>query len=206
MEKSLLKKVNWLLAAAATLVGIIVVTASTLILDDHPGVSGEVLKIALTQEELVKRGAYLVNTSACHDCHSPKVMTPRGPEPDPARLLSGHPSEIQLAPINKEVLKGWVLFNEHNTAAVGPWGVSFSANISGDETGIGAWSEEQFLKAIKEGKYKGMEGSRSLLPPMPWPVYRNMTDEDLLAIFAYLKTTKPVRNIVPAPIAPDQLQ
>jgi len=51
-----------------------------------------------------------------------------------------------------------------------------------------------------------MDGARQLLPPMPWPVYRNMTDEDLKAIFAYLKTTKPVRNIVPAPIAMNEIK
>ncbi len=159
-----------------------------------------------SQEEIIKRGEYLVNTSACHDCHSPKVMTSLGPEPDPSRLLSGYPGDMPLPEIKKEILKDWVLFNQHLTSAVGPWGVSFAANITSDETGIGNWTEDQFLIALKKGKYKGLEGGRSLLPPMPWPIYRNMTDEDLKAIFAYLKTTKPVRNIVPGPIAPEQIQ
>ena len=52
----------------------------------------------------------------------------------------------------------------------------------------------------REGKYKGLDGSRPLLPPMPWPNFAQMTDEDLKAVFAYLKSTKPVRNIVPTPI------
>tara|TARA_R110002094_G_scaffold3622_1_gene11771 strand:- start:315 stop:614 length:300 start_codon:yes stop_codon:yes gene_type:complete len=86
------------------------------------------------------------------------------------------------------------------TAAVGPWGTSFAANLTPDETGIGNWSEAQFLKAIKEGKFKGMENTRPLLPPMPWTEYRNFTDEDLKAIFAYLKTIKPIDNVVPAAI------
>ncbi len=85
------------------------------------------------------------------------------------------------------------------TNAVGPWGVSFAANISSDETGIGNWTEEQFLTALRKGKYKGMEGSRDLLPPMPWFVYKNFSDEDIRSIFAYLRSGKPVKNIVPAP-------
>jgi hypothetical protein len=133
-------------------------------------------------------------------------MTPNGPEPDPQRLLSGYPANQPMPEINSESLKNWVLFNQQLTSAAGPWGVSFAANITSDETGIGNWTEEQFLTAIKTGKYKGLESSRPLLPPMPWQVYRNMKDEDLKAIFAYLKTTKPLHNIVPAPIAPDQIQ
>ncbi|MBZ0247543.1 MAG: hypothetical protein K8H85_16495 [Cyclobacteriaceae bacterium] len=75
----------------------------------------------LSQEELIKRGAYLVNTSACHDCHSPKVMTPMGPEPDPKRLLSGYPGNTPLPVIKKEVLNDWVLFNQELTSAVGTY-------------------------------------------------------------------------------------
>lgn len=86
------------------------------------------------------------------------------------------------------------------TSAVGPWGMSFTANISSDETGIGNWKEEQFIKALREGKYKGLDQSRPLLPPMPWFVYKNMTDDDLRSIFAFLKSSKPVKNVVPAPI------
>jgi hypothetical protein len=162
----------------------------------------EISSVAYTQEELLQRGQYLVSTSACHDCHSPKVMTSHGFEPDPERLLSGHPADLPIPSVNQEALKDWILFNPHLTAIAGPWGVSFAANITSDETGIGNWTEEQFLRAIREGTYKGLKGGRPLLPPMPWPVYRNMTDNDLKAIFAYLKSTKPVRNVVPAPIAP----
>jgi hypothetical protein len=93
--------------------------------------------------------------------------------------------------------KGWVLFAPDLTAAVGPWGMSFSANISSDQTGIGNWTEEQFFRAIREGKSKGLKESRPLLPPMPWAQYRNLKDDDLRAIFAFLKSTKPVENRVP---------
>lgn len=155
--------------------------------------------------DLSKKGEYLVTVGGCHDCHSPKVFTAQGPVPDESRLLSGHPSDMPVASYPPGIIKDWVLFNAHNTAIAGPWGVSFSANITSDDTGVGLWKEEQFIKAMREGKYKGLDGSRPLLPPMPWPNFAKMTDEDLKAIFAYLKSTKPVRNVVPAPIPPAQL-
>jgi len=132
-------------------------------------------------------------------------MTPNGPSPDPEKLLSGHPADLPLASFDKDLVKDWILFNPHLTAIAGPWGVSFAANITADETGIGNWTEEQFFRAIRQGKYKGLEGGRPLLPPMPWQVYRVMTDDDLKAIFQYLKSTKPISNVVPAPIAPDKI-
>ncbi|MCM4150998.1 diheme cytochrome c-553 [Arenibacter sp. N53] len=168
----------------------------------------EVLKKEVAKAEtnstvdLVKRGENLVASVGCNDCHSPKIMTDKGPEVDPERRLSGHPSYEKLAPYDKETAKSYVLFTMGLTAAVGPWGTSFAANLTPDETGIGNWSESQFLKAIKEGKFKGMDGTRPLLPPMPWTEYRHFPDEDLKAIFAYLKTVKPVDNVVPAPIPP----
>jgi hypothetical protein len=158
----------------------------------------------LSQEQLISRGKYLVTTSACNDCHSPKVMTPEGPMPDTSRLLSGHPREEKLPPMPKDKF-GWVLFNETTTAFVGPWGVSYSANLTPDATGIEAWTLENFKTAIRKGKYKGMEGGRNLLPPMPVPVYRNFTDSDIEAIFVYLKSIKPVDNLVPTPISPEDL-
>ena len=157
-------------------------------------------------EQIVKRGEYLVNSIGCDDCHSPKAFGPRGPEIISELRFSGYTAGKELPKINKGELQNWAMFSHDLTAAVGPWGVSFAGNISSDETGIGLWTEEQFIKAIRFGKFKGMDGARQLLPPMPWPVYRNMTDEDLKAIFAYLKTTKPVRNIVPAPIAMNELK
>lgn len=200
------KQINWPLSVVVIALVTIIAMGLTLISCSEPAKTEITQPTDLSQEELIKRGAYLVNTSACHDCHSPKVMTPNGPEPDPERLLSGHPSDMALPEVNKDAIKEWVLFNQHLTSAVGPWGVSFAANITSDETGIGNWTEEQFLTAIRKGKYKGLEGGRPLLPPMPWQVYRNMNDDDLKAIFAYLKSTKPVQNIVPAPIAPSQIQ
>lgn len=149
-----------------------------------------------------ERGEYLVNTMGCHDCHTPKVIGPNGPMLDTTRLLSGHPASIPLPPADTAVLKNWVLFFPTLTAAVGPWGTSFSANITSDVTGIGEWTEAQFFKALREGKHKGLDGGRPIMPPMPWEAFRNVKDDDLKAIFAYLKSTKPVSNVVPAYIPP----
>ncbi|MCF8245863.1 MAG: diheme cytochrome c-553 [Saprospiraceae bacterium] len=160
----------------------------------------------ITPEMKVKRGEYLVNVIGCDDCHSPKIMGPNGPEIDPKRRLSGHPADQTLAPVtDKSVLKDYVLFGMGLTHATGPWGTSFAANITPDGSGIGNWSEEQFFKAMREGKYKGLDGSRPLLPPMPWTVYNNLTDEDLSSIFAYLKSVPAVNNIVPAPVPPSTM-
>ena len=157
---------------------------------------------ATTKQDTIKRGAYLVATMGCGDCHSPKIMTPQGPAPDPERHLSGHPATEKLGPVDTSSLKSWVLFNFNNTAAVGPWGTSYASNLTSDATGIGNWTEEQFFTALRKGKYKGLENSRSLLPPMPWPNFAQLNDADIKAIFAYLKSTKPVANVVPAPKAP----
>lgn len=205
-QKKLSNQLDLLLVTSTIIIPVLVFVLGVILAScGEPGKTEGIPRIDPGQEALIKRGAYLVNTSACHDCHSPKVMTPNGPEPDPEKLLSGYRADIPMPEIRVEALKDWVLFNQEQTGAVGPWGVSFAANITSDETGIGNWTEEQFMTAIRKGKYKGLEGSRSLLPPMPWQVYRNMSDGDLKAIFAYLKSTAPIRNIVPAPIAPDQI-
>jgi len=154
----------------------------------------------ISPDSLVKRGAYLVDIMGCHDCHSPKKMGPQGPYPDPDRLLSGQPADFPIAKFDTATVKNYVLFNGMLTSAVGPWGISFAANLTSDSTGIGGWTEAQFFKAIREGKYKGLDGSRPLLPPMPWPGIAKATDDDLKAIFAYLKSTKPVKNVVPQPV------
>ncbi len=153
----------------------------------------------------IEQGRYLVEIMGCRDCHSPKIMTPQGPLSDKNRDLSGHPASMPFGRINKESLKDWVLFNMMNTVSVGPWGITFSANLTSDDTGIGTWSEEQFIIALTEGKSKGIRSARPLLPPMPWQNYVNIKREDAIAIFAFLKTTKPVENIVPQPISPDKL-
>lgn len=157
----------------------------------------------MSHEEHVKRGAYLVEIMGCNDCHSPKIMTDQGPAPDPNRLLSGHPADEKLAAVaDKKVLQSYVLFNMNSTSATGPWGVSYAANLTPDDTGLGAWTIDQFSKALREGKYKGMDNTRMLLPPMPWPNFRELSNDDLAAIWAYLQSIPPVKNVVPSPIPP----
>lgn len=154
---------------------------------------------AMTQEELISRGQYLVTATGCADCHSPKIMTERGPEPDMDRYLMGFPATDSLPPVPEAMANApWILFNPDLTATVGPWGTSFAANLTPHASGLGTWTLEQFKRALREGKYKGLENSRPLMPPMPWQNFRNYSDQDLEAIFLYLKTLKPIDNVVPA--------
>lgn len=146
----------------------------------------------------IKRGEYLVTIGGCNDCHSPKKMTDQGPVPDPELLLSGHPASIPVSSFDSTTASNWILFHPMGTASRGPWGISYAANLTPDATGIGNWSEEQFFNAMRKGWYKGMEGTRPLMPLMPWQNYQNMSEEDLRAIFAYLKSLPPVKNVVPA--------
>ncbi len=183
--------------------------------DNQPQPSAESSpSVPLSGAELVKRGNYLVTTMGCNDCHSPKRMGARGPEIIPETMLSGYPSDRPFTqftdPKNKQDLarfykQGFSMFFPDLTAAAGPWGISFAANLTPDDTGLGTWTEAQFKIALTQGKSKGMESSRMLLPPMPWVNYITMEDSDIKAIFAYLKSIKPVKNVVPAPIPPDTM-
>lgn len=151
----------------------------------------------------VARGQYLVTVIGCDDCHSPKRMGAHGPEIIPELRFSGFPKNGKLPPAEANAIKnGWALFSPDLTATVGPWGTTYAANITSDQTGIGNWKEENFILAMREGIAKGIRGNRQMLPPMPWFNFRNMSDEDLKSIFAYLKTTKAVDNVVPQPEPP----
>ena len=144
-----------------------------------------------------KRGEYLVNTSGCNDCHTPLRMGAFGPEPDMSRKLSGHPQGMTLPPPPALPEGPWVWVGAAtNTAFAGPWGISYSSNLTPDTlTGMGIWTEEMFMQAIRTGRHMGV--SRPINPPMPWPAYRNATDEDLKSVYAYLRTIKPIVNHVP---------
>jgi hypothetical protein len=149
------------------------------------------------------RGRYLVTLGGCNDCHTPKLLGPSGPVPDTSRFLSGHPADAKIPPIPPGVLSpdGWgALVSPGLTAWAGPWGVSFTANLTPDATGLGSWTAEQFIRTMRTGKHLGV--GRPILPPMPWYDIGQLTDEDLRAIFAFLRTIKPVQNAVPAPIPP----
>jgi mono/diheme cytochrome c family protein len=159
-----------------------------------------------TAQDTVKRGEYLVTIMGCHDCHSPKNLGPQGTTLIQDLLLSGYQTAKPAAkPDGACVKDGWVLITMDLTSAAGPWGVSYAANLTSDQTGTGNWTIENFSRALRQGKYKGLEGTRTLLPPMPWTNFTNLADDDLNAIFAYLKSTKPVNNVVPQPLLPQEL-
>jgi hypothetical protein len=118
-----------------------------------------------------------------------------------SRRLSGHPESLKADTAPKLPDPWMAAASTTFTAWSGPWGISYSANLTSDpNTGIGQnlWTEELFIRAIREGKHMGT--SRPILPPMPWPVIRNLNDEDLKAIFAFLRTVPPISNHVPEPI------
>ena len=150
----------------------------------------------------VKRGEYLVTTGLCHDCHTPLVMGPNGPAPDMSRALSGHPQDFAItAPAN--LAEPWMAAASPTlTAWSGPWGVSFSANLTPDkETGrLADFTEQQFVQTLRTGRHQGQ--GRQILPPMPWQFIGKMTDDDLKAIFAYLRQVPAVKNKVPDPLPP----
>ncbi len=155
-------------------------------------------------EAMIKRGEYLVTIAVCNDCHTPLKMGPNGPEPDMSRMLSGHPSNEKVEP--PPATDGLWMFAGSRTATAwaGPWGVTFTKNLTPDTlTGIGIWTEEMFINAIRKGRHWGV--SRQIMPPMPWQYYRHMTDDDLKAIFAYLRTIPPVFNEVPEYIPPTEV-
>ena len=162
--------------------------------------------VTTTAEDAIKRGEYLVKITGCNDCHSAKRMGAQGPEVIPETMLAGYPADRPIRKFSDPSIKqGFSMFYPDLTAAAGPWGVSFAGNLTPDETGIGNWTEDQFKKALTQGKYKGIDGGRMLLPPMPWVNYMTMADTDVSAIYAYLKSIKPVKNLVPQPITPDKM-
>ncbi len=167
----------------------------------------EVANKVATEAELVARGMYLVTVAGCPDCHSPKVFNEHGMQIDKERFMSGHPEGTVLPEIDTKALNPghWVLFSGDLTAAVGPWGITYAKNLTPDETGIKGWTSEVFTKAMRTGKHMGLEAERPIMPPMPWENVAKMTDEDLNAVFTYLQSLKPVKNIVPNPKAPNQL-
>ncbi len=128
----------------------------------------------MTQAEKLERGEYLTTIQGCNDCHTPGTFYG---DPDFNRKLSG--SEL-----------GWV----------GPWGTTYARNLTPDpETGLGNWSEDDIVKALRTGQRA--DGS-VVLPPMPWQMFSNLTDEDAYAIAAYLKSLPVVSHKVPDKLPP----
>jgi mono/diheme cytochrome c family protein len=148
----------------------------------------------------VARGKYLVSFGGCNDCHTPLKFTEKGPVPDFSRMLSGHPENTKLPP--PDLKPGpWFATTAGMTAWAGPWGISYAANLTPDSnTGLGIWTEQMFVQAMRTGKHMG--SGREILPPMPWQSMSQLTDEDLKSIYAYLRTVPAMVNHVPAPVGP----
>jgi len=164
--------------------------------------SGTIRGTVALQEGSVpaSRGEYLVMSMGCHDCHTPHTMGPNGLEPDMTRMLAGHHDGPMTAP--PALPAPWIgSVAASFTAWSGPWGISYTANLTPDvDTGLGSWTTQQFIDTIRNGRHQGR--GRELLPPMPWPMIRNLTDDDLAAIFTYLGTIPAISNKVPEPTLP----
>ena len=108
--------------------------------------------------------------------------------------------EPKSSPTNGEAIMGSTM-----TAFKLPFGTVYAQNLTPDvETGLGSWTEEMFIKAMRTGKHMG--AGRPILPPMPWNFVGDMSDDDLKAIFAYLHSLPPIKNAVPQPVAPPDVK
>ena len=153
-----------------------------------------------SQGDMVQRGKYLVDAvAACGYCHTPRA----GAEYNMNMYLAGHPAGQRYPRYNFSMMQQGIftLTSPQMSAFSGPFGTSFASNLTPDkETGLGEWTEEMFINAMRTGLHQGVEGNRPILPPMPVKHYAQMNDEDLKAIWAYLKTIKPVKNEVNPPL------
>ena len=188
---------------AATVIAFIAIAGYVTISSQGPSNAVADAEPLTPHADRVARGEYLVKIMGCNDCHTPWHVGPNGPEPDMTRMLSGHPEQIGPLPNHKAPEPFvWSGFGT-NTAFSGPWGVSYAFNLTPEQnTGLGIWTEDMFVTTIRTGRHMGT--SRPINPPMPWPMYRNATDEDLKSIYAYLRTIKPIVNHVPEYVAPTE--
>jgi hypothetical protein len=117
------------------------------------------------------------------------------------RMLSGHPADLVMPapPALGDGPWSWAGAGTM-TAFAGPWGVSYAPNLTPHETGLGVCSEEMFVAAMRSGKHFGQ--GRPILPPMPFFNLASLTDDDLQAVFAYLRSIPPIENAVPDPAPP----
>jgi hypothetical protein len=167
------------------------------------GCNNQQEKTEMTEQQMIERGKFLVAVGGCDDCHTPKSFGPNGPKLDMSRRLSGHPEGTEIPPVDTSLIHHWAYLSHDLTMAVGPWGITFSANLTPDnETGIGTWQSEMFVNAMKTGKHLGVAEGRPIMPPMPWQNMAQLSEEDLRCMFAYFKSLPAVKNKVPDPLPP----
>ena len=135
-----------------------------------------VLAGTASAQSQVERGKYIVSIASCTDCHTPGYFFGK---PDMARYLGGSEVGFEIPGL----------------------GVFHGPNLTPDaDTGIGKWSVQQIVAAIKTGK---RPDGRELAPIMPWRAFANMTDADATAVATFLKTIPAVSNKVPGPFGPN---
>ena len=194
------RPMRWM--CASTLIAILIVTLACQSQSEKQRAAARQAMSEMKISTPSERGKYLVAIAGCSECHTPFKMGPNGPEPDMTRFLSGHPQDLKLPPPPALPPGPWVMTGAAtNTAFAGPWGTTFAANLTPDlHTGMGVWTEKMFIDAMKTGKHMG--GGRQILPPMPQPAYAQMTDDDLKAIYTYLRAIPKISNMVPDYIPP----
>jgi mono/diheme cytochrome c family protein len=141
------------------------------------------VQVAMTPEN-IERGRYLaVNVLQCVDCHSERDWN----------LYGGPPVEpigAGRACMTRETIAAGVNAGQENFP-----GKLCIRNITPDiETGIGSWTDGEIIRAAREGVNKDGKG---LFPIMPYFIYKNVADDDMQAVVAYLRTLKPVSSVKP---------
>ncbi len=176
-----------------TTVGIATITLAGL-------VTAQTGKPAAETKGSADRGQKLVFLGGCNDCHTPLIMTARGPRPDSTRYLSGHPGNLKVPPPPALDMNWMAAANATMTAWAGPWGISYTANLTPDSSGLGIWTEPLFMQAMRSGKHLGV--GRPIMPPMPIETLGQLSDQELKDIWAFLRTIQPVHNVVPEYLPP----
>ncbi|HET6469814.1 MAG TPA: c-type cytochrome [Geminicoccaceae bacterium] len=121
-------------------------------------------------QEPLARGEYLATIMDCGGCHTTGALVG---QPDPAMYVAGSDIGFEIPGL----------------------GIFYPPNLTPDpETGLGAWSEEDIVTAVRTGM---RPDGRQLVPIMPWPHYAALTDEDAAALAAYLKSLPPIPHAEP---------
>jgi len=119
-------------------------------------------------------------------------------------MLSGHPQDMVMPtpPDLGNSPWGWVGAMTI-TAFAGPWGITYAPNLTPDtNTGMGIWTEEMFLQAMKSGQHMG--AGHPIMPPMPWMNLASLPEDDLKAVYAYLRSIPAIPNRVPEYVPPPE--